>query len=311
MAKSQIVISQSNSGLTSAPGVALRALDLYSGAGDEITFQNYDNTGVTQWEWTLIERPPGSVASLVGAAGSVCTLNADVYGRYVVALRVNGLGDDTTGYSITVAGVSYPGSSLALPSGDYLGDWDIPAYSERDNANWIDFYGANAYGAQREVYRILKQLREFMTYNNIFSGSEPGTIVVPFSLPGSLTQNTNVAGYTVIAAYSFLMSIPDFISDAWFCAVMSKSGGGGDTAGVRLYDETNAVSVADLTDNTGNVVTRTAQLTIGSAAGNLRNDGPTRYSVRIESNPGGGGDECNLYSAMLMLFAAEQSSVLV
>jgi len=162
MAKAEISISQSNSGLSSTPGKALRGLTIYAGAGDEIEFANSadGDIGAYKWQWTLIERPPGSAASLVGATGNSCTLNADVYGRYVVSLRVNGLSDDSEGYAVTVAGVSYPSLGAASGGGN-LGDWDLPAYNERDFANWLDHFGPdNPYGAQRELYRILKQIRE-------------------------------------------------------------------------------------------------------------------------------------------------------
>jgi len=298
MAKAEIIISQDPHG-SSPAGVAKRELDLYSVGSKPIIFTNSSdgNIGVSKWEWTLVERPPGSSASLADADTDTAELEADVYGRYVVSLRVNDLGDDTMGFSVTVAGVSYP-SLGSLVSGDELGDWDLPAFHEETYANWTDFYGPlNPFGAQRELFRILKQMRE-----NLSGGVADG--VIRFPLSGALTQRTDLSTWTD-AAYIKAFDMSDIAHvNAYFGATAVREGVAG-TVNIRLYDVTNAVAI------TGSTLTgygaspedkETSALTVGGSAGNLRNDADTNYKVQIQITGGTPStDFVSMYDAWLRL----------
>lgn len=298
MARSSIIISQDPHG-SSPAGVAKRGLDLYSVGSKALIFTNSSdgNIGVSKWEWTLVERPPGSSASLSGADSDTAQLQADVYGRYVVSLRVNDLGDDTLGYSEIVAGVSYPSLGTLL-SGDELGDWDLPAFHEGTHANWTDFYGPlNPFGAQRELFRILKQVRE-----NLSGGVADG--VIRFPLSGALSQRTDLNVWTD-AAYIKAFDMSDIAHvNAYFGATAMREGSAG-TVEVRLYDVTNAVAITNsLIDTYGATPSdgESVALTVGGSSGNLRNDGATNYKVQIRITGGTPtADFVSLFDAWLRL----------
>jgi len=278
LARSQIVITQAPHG-SSAPGIAKRSLDLYVTDSESVWFTNSTdgNIGVTRWEWVLIERPPGSTVSLLGADSATAELRPDVYGRYVVSLRINGMGSDTPGYMKTVASVSFPSLGVA-PGGDNLGDWDLPAFHEGTSANWEDFYGpANPYGAQRELYRILHQLRS--SYVPLIGHQYPS---LPFNLSGALVQRSDSASWAD-AGYLRAIDFGDYTFDhLTFGAVVLREGSAG-TAYVRIYDETHTVAVTGGSVSTiaGPVEIWTADLPVGAAAGNMRNDASTLYKVQV------------------------------
>jgi len=52
-----------------------------------VSLSNFDNTGVLAWEWTLLDRPKGSTASITGAASPIASLTPDIPGTYLVRLR--------------------------------------------------------------------------------------------------------------------------------------------------------------------------------------------------------------------------------
>lgn len=56
-------------------------------AATPVVLSNFDNTGVLAWEWTLLDRPAASAASITGAASPVAGLTPDVPGSYLVRLR--------------------------------------------------------------------------------------------------------------------------------------------------------------------------------------------------------------------------------
>lgn len=291
MAKAEIIITQDAT--VSPAGVALRGLDLYSVASKPIVFSNSSDgdIGVSSWQWNLIERPPGSTATLSGGGtGATTEIQADVYGRYVVSLTVNGMAQDSEGYAVTVAGVSFP-SLGTLASGDKLGDWDPPAFNERSHANWTDFYGAlNPMGGQREFYRIIEQIR---LYAMPFLHWPGGNVkIIPFPLSPALTAKTDQpAPAWAIASYPLPFDASDLLT--WASAVKfgclhGHLGPAAATAQVQLYNITDAEAV------TGAFVTTSLQpvidqqsgaLTIGAAAGNLKNS-LKQYAVRHEITGG-------------------------
>lgn len=56
-------------------------------AGVPVSLTNFDNTGVAAWEWTLLDRPSASAASITGASSAAASLTPDVPGSYLVRLR--------------------------------------------------------------------------------------------------------------------------------------------------------------------------------------------------------------------------------
>lgn len=55
-----------------------------------VTMLNQDNTGVTTWLWTMLDRPVGSSAAIVTPTASTTTFTPDVIGTYLIKLIVNG-----------------------------------------------------------------------------------------------------------------------------------------------------------------------------------------------------------------------------
>lgn len=284
MAGSSIIITQTPHG-SSAAGVAKRDLDIYT-SGNEIEFTNFDNTGVQAWDWELLEKPPGSAATLTGATTAAADLQADVEGRYVVSLRVNGLGNDTSGYSVIVAGVSFAGlGSDPWGGGDTLGDWDPPAFLERGYANWTDFYGSlNTKGAQRELYRILYQLRK--KYLPLLHTPQSVHFLCPWS--DNYSQTTDQNTYQV-AGYLPMMNFVDYpVQNIKMIYSMMRNGGSG-TGSIRLYNVSDGELVTGTemtTVGTPPVTVWSSALTIGTAAGNLKNNGNKNYRFEIKITGG-------------------------
>jgi hypothetical protein len=281
MPSSKIIITQTAHG-SSAAGEAKRGLDLYAVLSQAITFTNDADAsvGVTKYEWTLIERPPGSTATLSGAATATASLQADKYGGYVVSLRVNDMADNTDGYSVTVAGCSYP-VLHTVSTVDY-GDWDPPAFHEETNSNWIDKYGPkNPYGSQRGLYKILSDIREFYipTFQSMNS-------VLRFPFTEALVQDSDSSSY-VDAAYMSEVAMNDYLYGTVKFSVILKSDTPG-TAYAQLYDVTNSVAITGSevsTTSTVPVALSSGALTVGSGAGNIRL-ASTMYKVQIKITGG-------------------------
>ena len=153
MSYAKIVITQDS--VSGASGVARDDIEAYSVASKAVTLSNdaTGDLGVSSWEWTLLEQPPGSAISMLNPTSQNAELRPDVPGRYVVSLRVNGLGDSTSGYARTVIGVKYDALDGAW------GEWLPPAATEGFDANW----SANAYGAQPALYEIIDDLHNALT----------------------------------------------------------------------------------------------------------------------------------------------------
>ncbi len=62
--------------------------------GNQITFSNDNDTGVSSWQWTLEDQPAASSATLDTPTASTTTFTPDVEGTYLVSLNVN-TGEDT------------------------------------------------------------------------------------------------------------------------------------------------------------------------------------------------------------------------
>jgi len=300
MPKSEIIITQVAHG-SSAAKEAKRGLDLYAVGSEVLTFTNSTDgsVGVTKYEWTLVEGPPGSSATLSGATTATATLQADEYGSYVVSLRVNDMDDDTLGYSTTVAGCSYP-VLHTVSTVDY-GDWDPPAFNEETNSNWTDKYGTkNPRGSQRGLYKIISDIREF--YIPRFFNMATNELYFTFS--GALVQKTDSNTY-VDSAYMTEIDMSDYVYGTVKFGVTFISQAPG-TAYVHLYDVTNSVIVTSSEVSTASATVVTvwsSALTVGSGAGNLRVT-PTMYKVQIKITGGvPAADYVSIYAATIDLDA--------
>ena len=147
-------------------------------AGNLVTLTNFDNTGIAAWQWTLLDRPAGSLASLTGAASSVATLTPDVPGSYLVRLRtwLDAGATVLDGVSTAITFVRY----TSVPT------WRVPAAGETTEVDatrgWAD-----------EVNDILDYIQ-----SNIGAGSALG---VKFHLrPGD--------NFTVLPDYQYLVKAP-------------------------------------------------------------------------------------------------------
>jgi hypothetical protein len=297
MAKVEIIITQTAHG-SSAAGEAKRGLDPYSVGSEPIVFTNSveGNKNVTKWEWVLLERPPSSTAQLSGSDTREASLQADVYGRYVVSLRVNDLGDGTPGYSVTVAGVSYSDSG-----GTDIGDWDLPAFNEGVYANWTDKYGSgNPYGAQREMYRIVSDVRT----RYLGAMSVQGSIIrFPFSTTAWTVQKTSNTTPTIANYVDFAMSDYIYRTIKFGVVLYNYSPVGGRVAWAKLRNLTNGFDITGslVSTDVGPITVLSSALTVGTSGGTLRL-ALTRYSVLIYV-AGGTSGECHLYDAFLDLDA--------
>lgn len=94
-------------------GVAGRARDDIV-AGAVVNLRNDNNTGVTTYFWSLVDKPPGSSTSISNPLASVASMTPDVAGTYRVYLRVNngrdrkGMEDYTTVIVRDAAGFRKP-----------------------------------------------------------------------------------------------------------------------------------------------------------------------------------------------------------
>jgi hypothetical protein len=238
LAYSKIVITQG--GTPGGAGVSRDDLDLYAVASQDVVLTNETagDVGVATWLWTLEERPPGSAISMLNPTSSTAQLRPDVYGRYVVSLRVNDLGNSTEGYSKLVVGCRYPTLGTA-PGGWEIGEFAPPAFSEGTLANW----GGNPYGAQPEIYELFRQVRELLLPAAIGTGTAKTRLV--FTQPPSLVSRSDQPSpgwATSAVTWGINMADYPWVNTAKFFAVAIREGTAG-TAKVQLYDRTNAVAV--------------------------------------------------------------------
>jgi len=286
MAYSKIIITQS--GVPGAAGVSRN--DLVTSSAVTFTNDADGSLDVTLWEWVLIEKPPGSAVTLSGGATSTASFTPDVAGRYVVSLRVNGLSNYTNGYSEIVAAAPYVSIGTDYNS-EELCEYSPPAAHEKFLANW----SGNTKGAQPEIYRIHKDIRTIIVPSIMLGGMGPR---IPISLPGSLTQSTN-SGTQQIAGYApvFDMSYLSWVAEAFWYFSLGRNGAAG-TATIELYDQTHSVALDFFNVSAAYAHVPFRALTIGSNPGDLRNDGPAQYTIRVYMSAGGGGaDLAEVYDA--------------
>lgn len=80
-----------------------------------VALTNADNTGVVTWEWTLVDKPSTSAASIVNPTAATANLTPDCEGTYLIQLRVNyGLATEAT--DRTVLAVLQLKTGLRVPA---------------------------------------------------------------------------------------------------------------------------------------------------------------------------------------------------
>lgn len=77
MATAQILINGSSSAVTNLV------------IGDVVALSNFDNTGVSDWQWSFIDRPTGSTATLSTPTASTSSFTVDKEGSYLISLTIN------------------------------------------------------------------------------------------------------------------------------------------------------------------------------------------------------------------------------
>ena len=102
MATAAIILQQSNDSY-STPG-SRDTLILNS----PITVLNQNDGGVSQWQWTIVDKPTNSAAFLVSPTSSTTTFTPDIAGTYLVKLVVNsGAASNQVGAGIKTANLHY------------------------------------------------------------------------------------------------------------------------------------------------------------------------------------------------------------
>lgn len=95
MPTAQIIFHQPTGDGYTNPG-SRDDLLIYDGTSNtSITVNNVDNTGVTSWQWTIIDKPTGSTAVFASTSSNTSTastdkFNPDIVGTYLIKLAVNG-----------------------------------------------------------------------------------------------------------------------------------------------------------------------------------------------------------------------------
>lgn len=252
------------------------------------------NSGVMTWQWTLLEKPPGSAIALINPTSAICELRPDVYGTYVVSLSVNGMSRKTNGYSETIIGCRYDAVIATI------GNWRAPAFLEKTLANWF----SNWQGAQPEIWKFMDEVRNYLMpwigWLALVAGERK------YELASHLLTRTDQASpawVTVGYLPQFQFTVP--WNKARFKATLLRNGVAG-VAKARLYDVDHLVAITngEVTTNSGDIDDETSNLlTIGVNPGNLRNDVVTRYRVDIEITGGTPGvDFVELFDASIYLY---------
>lgn len=126
-----------------------------------------------------------------------------------------------------------------------------------------------------------------------FVSGEFSTILSTFTRIGGRSINMNNWPAT-------LNSLARTVS---FYADIQKTSGA-TSVEIRLYDATNNVTVTDtniVSTSNAIIAVFATNLTVGSAAGNIRNDGITQYELQIKMNGGAGSDAVFLTNARLLI----------
>lgn len=132
MPTAQIIFHQPTGDGYTNPG-SRDDLLLYNGTSTTIiTVNNVDNTGVSSWQWTIVDKPTGSTAVFASSGtkistASTDTFNPDIVGTYLIKLAINaGAATDQKGAAVKTANLHYriPAASETIEFDGYRG-WAV------------------------------------------------------------------------------------------------------------------------------------------------------------------------------------------
>ncbi len=247
-----------------------------------------DGGTITAYLWTMIDKPPGSAAALVGPTTSAPTFSMDLEGTYLCHLQVTDSGAEVSAPATpaTSPGLfdSLDAAFVAIVHKTEVHDWRIPAAYERDwstylHAMWLELDDATTTGAINAAAPFL------------INGTDA-------TLSGAININAIATGLTFFAAADGVtpLSVKRFSATATadIFAALDHSGGalvginaGGDLdlkADTRLLKWTNI----GIRQNGSAFEVRTlagATLAIVSANGDIQANG---RSVAINGDATGG-----------------------
>ena len=195
MTQAQIRINQpANPNPAGQPGRARDDLRL----GAAVELRNVDNNGVQRWFWAMLDKPPGSSATIANPTSAVATFTPDVVGTYRVYLRVNdgrgrrGMEDTTTAIVRDVAGFRPPAYLEGVES-----DFDI-APGVPNEVGWL-------HEARLRMFASDNRSGAPETASGVAGGGGVAVVRVPWPLHdaemvileivGSSSTNTRVAVY--------------------------------------------------------------------------------------------------------------------
>ena len=273
-----VIVANQNTGAgAGSPGVArndlwqAQAVDLLDGAG-----------GNASWEWTLLDKPPGSAAALTGASTAAAAFTPDLLGTYRVQLITNGGGPGNISIKVfrvrrDLTGV-LSGRGWAMPGlGEIDGESNYPGNS-RAWAEVFEFITADILNEYRFIPRL------------------PARSIIPGALDKSTVQASFVAvGTLSFDPTAFFAGSSQILRAIVFDTLVAVDPVGGLGLEIRLFNVTDGeVVTSTLLTSTSSVVERkvSVALTVGGAAGNIKN-GLRIYEVQLRRTGGGGAD--NVY----------------
>lgn len=195
MTQARIRINQpANPNPAGQPGRARDDLRL----GAAVELRNVDDNGVQRWFWDMLDKPPGSSATISNPTSAVATFTPDVVGTYRVYLRVNdgrgrrGMEDTTTAIVRDVAGFRPPAYLEGVES-----DFDI-APGVPNEVGWL-------HELRLRMYSVDNRSGLPAQVSGVAGGGGTALLRVPWPLHdaemvileilGSTSTNTRVAVY--------------------------------------------------------------------------------------------------------------------
>lgn len=269
-----IVINQPTGAGAGSPDVARR--DLWLSRQIELVVGTSGNSSI---EWALLDRPPGSAASLINQDQPTATFTPDVLGSYRIQLVTNGGGPGNV--KVKVARVRRDNAGLLQRRG-----WCLPGLGEVDGEQ---NYEGNI-RSWAEVFEFVFEDLLFVANGTLV----PSRFVVPGVTDVHSTQLTaaggQVIGYIVVDPSSYVGSNAQLVRTITFNTLLEVTTGV--TAEIKLYNVdtgdvvTGTTLTSALTGGPRRVVS--TPLTIGTSP-NLPNTRQT-YEVQLRiSSPGSPG----------------------
>ena len=116
-------------------------------------------SGNSSQQWTLLDRPAGSTASLSNATSTSCFFTPDLPGSYRIQLVTNGGGAGNV--QILVAAVTFDVDGVLIWNG-----WRVPAFGEKVPEN--NFSGQTR-GWAEAIEKVITDIASFLTFDTLAS----------------------------------------------------------------------------------------------------------------------------------------------